>query len=209
MRTDDLITLLAKDAATLPLRPATDLMRWLPLAVFATGGVLLGTLGLRPNLSSSAVFMPTVVKVMFGVLLAALAGYGALHLTRPESKAGMPVAILATTAGIFVITILLRDGSWLTGAAARWPSVLRCLTFVPLLAAMPLAAFIFAMKQGAVTQPRVAGAMAGVASAGLAIVVYGLNCTEDSPLFLALWYSAATMVTAMIGAVTARRVLVW
>jgi hypothetical protein len=103
----------------------------------------------------------------------------------------------------------MRDLSWMAYPAPRWTSVMRCVTLIPIMALLPLAAFMHAMREGAVVRPAVAGALAGLASAGLAIIAYGLNCNEDSPLFVGLWYSLAAALTAVVGAVAARRALVW
>jgi hypothetical protein len=208
MKTDDLIGLMAHDLQTPPTAPARQLWRWLPLAALTTGGIFLAALGLRADIASPAATYPTGLKLGFGILLAILAGVAAWRLVRPEASATGSLMVPAAIAAV-VIFMLARDVSWLNSPGPRWTSIARCVTFIPLMALLPLAAFLHAMRAGAVAQPGIAGMLAGLASAGLAILAYGLNCTEDSPLFVGLWYGTAAGLTAVIGAVAARRTLVW
>jgi hypothetical protein len=63
------------------------------------------------------------------------------------------------------------------------------------------------LQHGAPARPAVAGAIAGLLSAGLAATLYASHCTDDSPLFVATWYSIATALVAAIGALAGSRVL--
>ena len=51
------------------------------------------------------------------------------------------------------------------------------------------------------------GAIAGLLSAGLAATLYASHCTDDSPLFVATWYTIAALVVAGLGAGIGARVL--
>jgi hypothetical protein len=44
-------------------------------------------------------------------------------------------------------------------------------------------------------------------SAGLAATLYASHCTDDSPLFVATWYTIATALVTAIGALVGSRVL--
>ncbi len=44
-------------------------------------------------------------------------------------------------------------------------------------------------------------------SAGLAATLYASHCTDDSPLFVAFWYTLATALVAALGALMGARVL--
>jgi len=73
---------------------------------------------------------------------------------------------------------------------------------------MPLlAAALIGLRHGAPTRPAVSGAIAGLLSAGLAATLYASHCTDDSPLFVATWYTIATALVAAIGAAIGARVL--
>ena len=55
--------------------------------------------------------------------------------------------------------------------------------------------------------PAVVGAVAGLLSAGLAATLYAAHCTDDSPLFVATWYTIATALVAAIGALAGSKLL--
>jgi hypothetical protein len=82
-----------------------------------------------------------------------------------------------------------------------------CLIAIPLLSLPPLAAALIGLRHGAPARPAVAGAVAGLAAAGLAATLYASHCTDDSPLFVATWYTVATALVTAIGAFIGSRVL--
>jgi hypothetical protein len=82
-----------------------------------------------------------------------------------------------------------------------------CLSAIPLLGLPLLAAALIGLRQGAPARPAVAGAVAGLLSAGLAATLYASHCTDDSPLFVATWYSIGAALLAAIGALAGSRVL--
>jgi hypothetical protein len=44
-------------------------------------------------------------------------------------------------------------------------------------------------------------------SSGLAATLYAAHCTDDSPLFVATWYTLATALVTVVGALAGRKVL--
>lgn len=88
-------------------------------------------------------------------------------------------------------------------------SITACLTIIPALALAPLAASLYVMRGAATTSATAAGGLLGFASAGMAILAYGLFCTEDSPVFVATWYSLAALIAAVVGAALGRILLRW
>ncbi|MBX9710348.1 MAG: NrsF family protein, partial [Xanthobacteraceae bacterium] len=44
-------------------------------------------------------------------------------------------------------------------------------------------------------------------SAGLAATLYASHCPDDSPLFVATWYTIASVIVAAVGALAGSRVL--
>ena len=82
-----------------------------------------------------------------------------------------------------------------------------CMTAIPMMSLPLLAASLVGLRHGAPTRPAAAGAMAGLLSAGLAATVYASHCTDDSPLFVATWYSLATALVTALGAVLGSKLL--
>ena len=75
-----------------------------------------------------------------------------------------------------------------------------CLTAIPLISLPLLAAALIGLRHGAPARPALAGALAGLLSAGLAATLYAAHCTDDLPLFVATWYTLAAALMAAIGA---------
>jgi hypothetical protein len=82
-----------------------------------------------------------------------------------------------------------------------------CLTAIPLLSLPLLAAALIGLRHGAPARPAIAGAIAGLLSAGLAATLYASHCPDDSPLFVATWYTLATALVTAIGALAGSKVL--
>jgi hypothetical protein len=84
-----------------------------------------------------------------------------------------------------------------------------CLPAINLMSLPILAGLIAALRRGAPVDPQKAGALAGLAAAGLATALYSTFCTEDSPLFYSVWYSVGIAITTALGAVAGSRWLRW
>jgi hypothetical protein len=82
-----------------------------------------------------------------------------------------------------------------------------CLVAIPALSLPLLAAALVALRHGAPTRPALAGAVAGLLSAGLAATLYAAHCPDDSPLFVATWYTLAAALVAAFGALAGVRLL--
>jgi hypothetical protein len=210
MDTDQLINTLAADNAHQP-RPvslvlALALLAAAPVSIF----MFAAEMGLRPDIMTAMHNPFFDLKFAVTMALAAAAITISLHLSRPEASLRGFVWLLAIPAGLLVAGI---SGEMMM--PQRLPMMTRlvgsnskvCLTAVPLLALPLLAASLIGLRHGAPTKPAIAGAMAGVLSSGLAATLYASNCTDDSPLFVATWYTLATIIVAAIGAVVGSKVL--
>lgn len=89
-------------------------------------------------------------------------------------------------------------------------SVPSCLGIIILLS-IPALAFIMTVLRttGVVTRPALAGAVAGILAGALGAAAYAIACRNDGGLFVAVWYSAAMVAVAVIGALAGRRWLAW
>ncbi|MGE3829442.1 MAG: NrsF family protein [Parvibaculaceae bacterium] len=211
MRTDELIRLLAQDAAPRwrfrPLYLAAVLAGIVIVAI-----VFFSTIGFRADISSAMESVRFVFKFVVTISLAISAGSVALALGQPGIRSGRLFAILllpllllawAVDAELFV----LPQNIW----AARMigSNYAECLTILPLFSAGPLACLLFALRQGAPEKPGLAGAIAGLAASGIGATFYAANCTDDSPLFVALWYPMAIAIVTTVGYLIGRSALKW
>jgi hypothetical protein len=84
-----------------------------------------------------------------------------------------------------------------------------CLASIIFLSVLPLTATIYALRQGAPASPAVMGAVGGLLAGALGATVFAMHCTNDSPLFVAIWYTLATGLMALTGLLVGRYVLRW
>ena len=212
MKTDDLIRTLAEDGAT--LRPSLVVR----LAVAMLGGGLVAIvlfallLGVRPDIGSAMYTWRFVLKVAVVLLAYALALWTCARLTSPQvgvrdTLAGLIAApvLLAAAVGYELLTVSPND--WYSRAIGSNSRV--CLVAIPLLSLAPLAGALAALRVGAPQSPGKAGAVTGLMAGTLAATLYAVHCPDDSPLFVALWYSIAVAVVALLGAIAGKRVLQW
>jgi hypothetical protein len=211
MKTENFIRLLAEDLPSGPARQGIALTRWMSATALVTGAAFLLFAGARADLLGGGL-LPSIMKVFMGALLAWAAIGGATSLARPEASVVQPLRRLVTFAAflafLFATELMFRglDG-WLVRMFGK--SIVGCLTVIPLLALLPLVVSLHALRSGATTSPTFAGGLAGLASAGVAIIAYGVFCTEDSLVFVATWYSLAAIMVAGLGAVLGRTLLRW
>jgi hypothetical protein len=210
METDRLIRALAADSASRDKPVGQMLAASLLVALPVSAALLLSTLGLRPDIHSAMRNPFFDLKFVVTLALALSAVIVALHLSRPEATARgwrllllAPLAILGLAIG--AEAMLPQRTSAMTRLLGH--NSLLCLSAIPVLSLPILAASLFGLRRGAPANPALAGALAGLLSAGLAGTLYAAHCVDDSPLFVATWYSLATVIVAAIGAVAGRRVL--
>ena len=186
----------------------------LALALLAAAPVSLlmffAELGVRPDVMTAMHNPFFDLKFAVTLALAAAAITIALHLSRPEASLRGWVWLLIIPAGLLVGGI---SGEMMV--PQRLPMMTRlvgsnskvCMTAIPMMSLPLLAASLVGLRHGAPTRPAAAGAMAGLLSAGLAATVYASHCTDDSPLFVATWYSLATALVTALGALLGSKLL--
>jgi hypothetical protein len=210
MKTDDLIRGLAQDSDWRPTATGTALLIALVAAAPVSMAIFMMALGMRPDFMSATHNPFFDLKFAVTLALAFSAVLVVLPLSRPGTALGarawlllIPVALLA--AGIAVDLSMPQSTTWsarLVGSNSRV-----CLTAIPAMALPLLIAALIGLRQGAATRPALSGAVAGLMSGGLAATVYASHCTDDSPLFVATWYSIGTAVITALGALIGSRVL--
>lgn len=211
MKTDDLINLLAQDA---PVRMRIG--KALTIAVVAgilfSGGLFFAMIGFRADIDTAMETIRFLFKFVVTIALAVTACAVVFRIGRPGMSLRVwgwtllaaPLLLLAAAA---VEMAVMPSDSWsarMIGHNARF-----CLTLIPLLSIGPLACFLLALRYSAPEKPGVAGAVAGLAASGIAATFYASNCTDDSPLFVLLWYPIAIAMVTAVGYVLGKRILRW
>ncbi|MCF1709718.1 DUF1109 domain-containing protein [Tabrizicola sp. J26] len=208
MRTDDLIRALAADK----VQPASvgSRLALLPLALLVAGGLLLGIIGIRPDLGAALMAPVTALKNLLPLALGLVALILAVRLARPGVSvpvAGLVVFPLVAAALFAYGLTQMQMADWGRGLMGRTAAF--CVPAIVLTALLPLVAAMRAMRAGASTDPQRSGALTGLACGALATAIYALHCNEDNPLFFVTWYGLAILIVAGIGAILGRRLLRW
>ena len=84
-----------------------------------------------------------------------------------------------------------------------------CMKSIPSLALAPLAGVLIALRQGAPTRPGLAGAVAGLLAGAIGAALYATHCPDDSPFFVATWYTLGIAIVTAVGAIAGLRLLRW
>jgi hypothetical protein len=212
LETDRLIASLAADAQNRGAPLGAVWWGAAGLAVLAAAAVFYATIGPRPDIASAAETVRFLFKFVVTTALTASALGMARALSRPEATGRLWLPALAVAPALLAAAVLvelavLPSTAWSMSAAGK--NGLVCLTYVPLIGIGPLAIFLLTLRHGAPTHPGLAGAATGLAAGGIATTFYAAHCTDDSPLFVAVWYTLAIVLLASIGALAARFVARW
>jgi hypothetical protein len=210
MDTDRLIRTLAADNAHRGQPVGSMLAIALLGAVPFSLAIFLAWYGVRPDVRVAMHNPFFDLKFLVTLALAISAIAISLHLSRPEASLKgwkwlltIPVGLVALgIGGEMMLPQRLPMMTRLVGSNS-----LVCISAIPLLSLPLLAGALAALRHGAPARPAVAGAFAGLLSAGLAATLYAAHCTDDSPLFVATWYTLASALVTAIGALAGSRVL--
>jgi hypothetical protein len=210
MDTEQLIRTLAADNSHRARPVSYVLMLALLAAAPVSMLIFFAELGVRPDVMTAMKNPFFDLKFAVTLALAASAIAVALHLSRPEASLRGFGWYLLIPAGLLVAGI---SGEMMM--PQRAPMMTRlvghnsrfCMTFIPVMSLPLLLAALLGLRHGAPARPALSGAIAGMLSAGLAATLYASHCTDDSPLFVATWYTLATAIVAAVGALIGSRVL--
>jgi hypothetical protein len=214
MRTDDLINTLVADHAAQPSpRPIGHGLAMAIIGGLAISAALFSiTLGRRPDIVSALGTWRFDMKLADNLVLVIVTTWVALCLSRPTTTRPSEVrplivpALLLLGAVIYEL-VTIPSSVWL--ARATGMNGLMCLANIVFLSLVPLSAVVFALRQGAPMSPAVTGAVAGLLAGALGATVYATHCTDDSPLFVAIWYTQAVGFMALVGLLIGQYALRW
>ena len=212
MNTNDLINALALDDHR-PVMPFSAIwLAALGLAILVAIIVFFATLGLRPDFVEAARTPRFLFKFVVTISLAATAFGPALALSRPDGtwRKALPymtIAPILIVIAVLVELFVLPPDIWSARMIGKNSMV--CLTYIPLIGLGPLAIFQLVLRHGAPTRPTLAGAVCGIFAGAIAATLYAAQCTDDSPLFVATWYTIAIAGLAVLGAASANLIARW
>ena len=211
MDTNELISVLAADT-----RPPSTLSSvwWAAagIAIALAAAVFFAMLGPRADIAAAAETPRFLFKFVFAITLAVSAFGCARALSRPGETWRRAIPNLAAAPALIAMAVivelfLLPSDTW--SAKLVGTNGVVCLTYITLIGIGPLAIFLRTLRHGAPTRPALAGAVAGLLAGGIAATFYAAQCTDDSTLFLATWYTIAIAGLAILGAAGASRFSRW
>jgi hypothetical protein len=210
MDTDRLLLALAADNDHRPQPVRTQLAVALLIALPVVAAMMLVTIGLRPDFMAAMRNPFFDLKFVIALALAIPAIVISVHLSRPEAVLGRWVWMLLLAPFILIGAIIAemmmpQRSPMMTRMVGK--GAMLCTAAISLLSLPILGAALWALRQGATARPAFVGALAGLMSSGLAATVYATHCTDDSPLFVAVWYTIATAAVTALGAFAGTRML--
>lgn len=212
MDTSELIRTLASHARK-PARPLSTVWLWAAgISVAAAALVFFAVLGPRPDIAAAAGTPRFLFKFPFAITLAASAFGCVRALSRPGASWHNAALCIAAAPALLIMAVIaelfaLQPNTWSAAMIGR--NGLVCMTSIALIGLGPLAVFLWTLHYSAPTRRVIAGSVAGLLAGGIAAVAYAAHCENDSPLFVALWYTLAIAGLAAVGAAGASRFARW
>ena len=213
MKTDELVALLS----TNPEPVDRGLVRRTLYVALAAGlivslGLALVGLGIRSDLTVAGPLIFLVVKLCFAVGIVSLALTYLTRLARPGGERKAPYFLVAMPFLVIVVVAAISLG---IAPSSHWDKMimgdqwLECLLSIPIIAFVPFATTIWAVRKAAPTNLVRAGALVGLVAGGVSAFAYALHCTDDSLPFVAVWYGGTIVLCTLAGAALGPRLLRW
>ena len=213
MKTDDLVALLSTNPEPVD---RSSVVRTLCVALAAGTivalGIMLVGLGVRSDLMTAHALIFLAVKLAFAVGIVGLALVYLTRLARPGGERRTPSFLVAMP---FLVIVFLAAISLGFAPSSHWNKMivgdewLECLLSIPIIAIVPFAIAIWAVRRAAPTNLARTGAFAGLIAGGVSAMAYALHCTDDSLPFVAVWYGGTIVLCTLAGAALGPRLLRW
>jgi hypothetical protein len=213
MKTDDLISMLSMN-----LEPVNHrlVVRTVSVAILIGTVTALGAMvlvfGVRVDLSKGSGAAYLLLKLFFTMGTLVLTSIALTKLARPGGEQRTPIALVALP---FLVIMLLATISLAAAPSSHWEKMitgeqwLECLLSIPIIAILPFAAIVWAVRRTAPTNLARTGALVGLVAGSISATAYSLHCVDDSLPFVALWYSGTIAICTLSGALLGPRLLRW
>ena len=213
MKTDDLVTMLARGGAMVdPHAVARRYAAGIGAGVCVAGLMMALLLGPRHDLEIAMRLPMFWAKVAFVAVLAVASAMLALRVARPGATLGLaPVVVALPIIAMWVLAVVVLGRS---DAAEAGPLFFghtwrTCPLLIALLSAPVFVAMVWVMRGMAPTNLHAAGAVVGLVSGTMAALVYSVHCPELSAPFLGFWYLLGILIPTAVGALAGPRLLRW
>jgi hypothetical protein len=213
VKTDDLIALLAADTTPVARHAVgRQIVGAVALGVAVAIVAMLATLGVRPDLAEAMRHLPLWTKVLWPASVACIGSAMLTRLATPGMTARRGAWLIAAALLVlWLAAIAAYAGAPLAERPAMiWGRTWRVCTVSIVAISLPIftAAFL-AVRTTAPTHLHRAGGCAGMLSGAAGAAVYAFHCPETALPFMAIWYVAAAVAMAAVGAWLGPRLLRW
>jgi hypothetical protein len=212
MKTDDLVALLSTDLEPVECR---SIVRALCFALGGGSIMALGiaffSLGFCSDFTTTRALIVLTLKLALAIGVVALAMVYLTRLARPGGERKIPPFLIVVPFLVLGFLAVISLGT----PRAHWDTMivgddwLQCLFSIPIIAIVPFAGSVWALRKGAPTNLVRAGAFAGLVAGGVSAMAYALHCTDDSLPFIAIWYGGTILLCTLAGAALGPRFLRW
>jgi hypothetical protein len=183
---------------TAPQKPfyvAARIALALAIGGLVASALFVAALGVRANIASALETWRFAAKGAIVLVCLASAMWVSARLSGPDAEPRAMLLALAPLISMLASAVALElvwspADTWASRAIGS--NALLCLTSIPALSLAPFILLLVALRAGAPRSPPMAGAAAELLAGALAAALYGLHCFDDSPLFVALWYTPAS-----------------
>jgi hypothetical protein len=213
MKTDDLVAALS--AGLEPVDRGLvrrSVITALTVGTALTLGIMLVGFGLRSDVMTGRAIIFLFLKLAFAIGIVGFASFYLVRVARPGGERKLSSSWLAMPFGAILLLAAISLGS---APSSHWNKMvmgnewLECLLSIPIIAIVPFAIMMWAVRRAAPTNLVRAGASAGLVAGGVSAIAYALHCTDDSVPFVAIWYSGTIALCTLAGAALGPRLLRW
>src|SRR5947209_8092314 len=182
MRTDELISMLSTNVERVDRqRVVRTLSAAILIGAAAAFGAMVFVLGIRTDLPKASAVSHLPLKLLFTMGTLVLTSIALFKLAHPGGEHRTPVALVMLPFGL---VMFLAAVSLASAPSSHWDDMiigdnwLECLLSIPLIAIVPFAAIIWAVRQAAPTDLVRTGALAGLVAGGVSATAYAFHCTD-------------------------------
>jgi hypothetical protein len=178
----------------------------------ASVGLMLFAFGVRTDLQEAEAWGFLAMKLGFAAGVVAVSTAYLVRAARPGGERKIPILVLALP---IIMMMVLSGISVAQAPSSHWSRMvvgyqwLECLVSIAVIAIVPFAAVMYAVRRLAPTNLELAGALAGLVAGGISAAAYALHCTDDSFPFVTLWYGGTLALCTLAGATLGPRLLRW
>ncbi|ABE41491.1 NrsF family protein [Rhodopseudomonas pseudopalustris] len=210
MKTDDLIAMLGTNVEPVRRPAGRTLVLVIAGGVLLAACLVLAVMGLRPDLDRSLPYLLLKIGLMLPILIPASIVLS--RLARPGGERRVSLALLSlpllAVMGLAIGALSLTPMShWRTEIVGdEW---IECLVSIPVIAIVPFATIIWAVRRMAPTDLVRAGAVSGLVAGCVSAMGYALHCAAESVAFISVWYGGTVVLCTLAGALLGPRLLRW